>query len=52
VARDADRGWISIKTARDVYGVALTLLANGLDHEVAAAETARLRALRQNETPS
>lgn len=52
VARDADRGWISIKTARDVYGVALTLLANGLDHEVAAAETAGLRALRQNESLS
>lgn len=44
VARDADRGWVSRQTARDVYGVELGLADNGLDHVVDAAATERLRA--------
>ena len=51
VARDADRGWISMKTARDIYGVALRLAANGLDHEVDQAATAKFATLRQIGTP-
>lgn len=43
VARDADRGWISSETARDVYGVALELADNGLDHLVDETATAGLR---------
>lgn len=43
VARDADRGWITRDTARAIYGVALKLAENGLDHQVDEAATAGLR---------
>ncbi len=34
VVRDVDRGWIDVGTARSVYGVAVTLTANGVDHAI------------------
>lgn len=49
VARDADRGWISRDSARQIYGVELTLAANGLDHRVDAAGTMKQRAQRAGE---
>ena len=52
VARDADRGWISRTTARDAYGVELTLSANGLDHMVDEIATAQLRVFRAGEAPA
>jgi N-methylhydantoinase B len=48
VARDADKCWISEKTARDIYGVSLRLAANGLDHEVDQAATREMRDRRRS----
>ena len=44
VARDADRGWIDVDVARDIYGVVLVRAGNGVDHVVDQAATERLRA--------
>ena len=44
VARDADRGWIDVDVARDIYGVVLVRVGNGVDHVVDQAATGRLRA--------
>jgi N-methylhydantoinase B len=48
VAGDADKCWISEKTARDIYGVSLRLAANGLDHEVDQAATREMRDRRRS----
>ncbi|TPL54037.1 hydantoinase B/oxoprolinase family protein [Mesorhizobium sp. B2-4-6] len=44
VAEDVNRKWLSVATAREVYGVALTLCDNGIDYQVDTAGTERLRA--------
>lgn len=43
VAEDVNRRWLSVEAAAEIYGVALETLANGIDHAVDAAATARLR---------
>lgn len=48
VAEDVNRKWLSVKTAKDVYRVALKLEANGVDYRVDAAATEKLRAKRKN----
>jgi N-methylhydantoinase B len=43
VARDVNRRWLSVGRAREVYGVALSLAANGIDYDVDEAGTRALR---------
>jgi N-methylhydantoinase B len=43
VCLDVNRRWVSLERARDVFGVALVLGANGVDYEVHAGATAALR---------
>ena len=47
VARDVDRLWLSSKKAAEVFGVELTLSANGVDHEVDRAKTEERRKAMQ-----
>ena len=44
VACDVNRQWLSVEQARTVYGVAVTTLANGIDHTVDWDGTRALRA--------
>ena len=46
VAAAVNRGWLSPERAAAVYGVALRLAANGIEHEVDEAATAGRRAGR------
>ena len=43
VARDVNRGWLSLERAQAVYRVALVLAENGLEYEVDQTSTAALR---------
>lgn len=43
VCQDVNRRWTSVEHARDVFGVAVALGANGVDYQVDAARTADLR---------
>jgi N-methylhydantoinase B len=43
VARDVNKKWLSPEKAASVYGVALILSKNGIDYDVDAAATERLR---------
>lgn len=43
VAEDVNRKWLSAASAREIYGVALDLHENGVDHRVDVAGTERLR---------
>ena len=47
VAATVNRGWLSPERAEEVYGVALTLAANGVDHAVDEQRTSALRAARR-----
>jgi hypothetical protein len=38
-----NKQWLSLEKAATIYGVALTLSKNGVDYEVDAAATRRLR---------
>ena len=43
VARDVDRKWLSIGNAREVYGVAVAVEPNGIDHTVEWEATRAIR---------
>jgi N-methylhydantoinase B/oxoprolinase/acetone carboxylase alpha subunit len=43
VARDVNKKWLSLEKAASIYGVALILSKDGIDYEVDAAATRRLR---------
>ena len=47
VALDVNRKWLSQQRAAEVFGVALKLSANGVDHEVDRAKTEELRKAMQ-----
>ncbi|GAB2175620.1 hydantoinase B/oxoprolinase family protein [Dongia sp. agr-C8] len=44
VVADINRGWLSVDKARAVFAVSVTRAANGVDYELDAAGTAKLRA--------
>lgn len=44
VLRDVERGWIDARTASEVYGVAVVVASNGVDHKIDQGHTAQLRA--------
>jgi N-methylhydantoinase B len=47
VAATVNRGWLSVKRAREVYGVALDLSGNGVDYSANRGETDVLRRERR-----
>jgi len=46
VCLDVNRRWVSIQQAEEVFGVALTLAANGIDYEVDERKTRQTRSSR------
>ena len=52
VARDVNRGWLSLERAQAVYRVALVLAENGLEYEVDRPRTATFRAAAAGDASS
>jgi len=49
VVEDVNRKWLSVAAASDIFGVAVRLAENGVDYEVDAEATRRLRAKEKDD---